>query len=110
MAKKKLKPHRAIRRDVSEEQAMVLAHLLQWGEPGLRHVHPQAGMQGEVQAIAFGITTEGEQVVRLDRIPSIDGVPFRVILLDVFPEFPSCLELIPKGWTPASYFSTPEVN
>lgn len=102
MPRKKQKPHRALRRDVTAEQAAVLTHLSRWAGPALRHVHPQKGWEGEIQPLAFGVSESGEVLLRLDRVPAIDGLPFATVLRSVFPEFPLCLDLIIKGWTPES--------
>lgn len=104
MAKKKQKPHRALKRDITVEQIIVLNHLIKWTEVPLQHIHPQQGMQGEIQAIAFATCRENNSdvIIRLDRIPHIAGVPYTVVLRDAFPEFPACIDLVIKGWTPQS--------
>lgn len=102
MARKKVKPHRALHHRLSAEQVLVLNHLSSTSPDALRHVHPQRGMYGEIQPIAFGVTADGDVLVRLDRIPILNGAPYTVALLNAFPEFPACLDLVIKGWTPAS--------
>ena len=104
MAKKKEKPHRALRRDITPEQKLVLDHLIAWSDIPLQHMHPQEGMEGEIQCLAFATCREDNRdvIVRLDRVPTIDGVPYTVVLREVFDEFPVCIDLVLKGWTPAS--------
>jgi hypothetical protein len=102
MPRKKQKPHRALRRDVTVEQVAALTHLARWAGPSLRHVHPQKGMGDEIQPLAFAISESGEMLLRLDRVPAVDGVPYTTVLRDAFPEFPLCLDLVIKGWTPES--------
>jgi hypothetical protein len=105
MPRKKQKPHRSVVRILTPEQTDILNHFIRvYGEPSLKHMHPQRGPMGEVQNIAFATTTEGEEViVRLDRVTHYNGVPFQLALLKVFGEFPVCLDLIWKGWTPLSH-------
>lgn len=108
MAKKKEKPHRALKRDMTPQQVFVLDHLIKWSDVPLRHLHPQQGMQGEIQSIAFATCREdsSEIIVRLDRIPHIQGIPFTIVLRKVFDEFPVCIDLVIKGWTPHSMLVT----
>jgi hypothetical protein len=103
LARKKPKPHRALRRDITDEQADVLNHLVRaHHQQVLTHLHPQRGFHGEIQPIAYGSGPEGEMLVRLDRIPTYRGVLYTEALAQAFPEFPACLDLRLKGWTPAS--------
>lgn len=102
MPRKKQKPHRALRRDVTAQQKIVLEHLVVNIEVEVLHLHPQEGFRGEIQPIAFATGPDGDTILRLDRIPAIDGVPYTQVLLDAFPEFPICLDLRIKGWTSAS--------
>jgi hypothetical protein len=110
MPRKKQKPHRAVIRLLSPEQTEALNHLIvSLGEPRLQHMHPQRGLQGEVQVIAFATGVDGaEHLIRLDRVPSFKGLPFTLALLKVFPEFPICLDLTWKGWTPISHALKPD--
>lgn len=103
MPRKKKKPHRAVYRNVTHEQVEILNHLLNNIPYQLQHLHPRKGMYGEVLPIAFGSTPEGEVLVRLDRVPGLGGTPYTQVLLDAFPEFPICLDMGLKGWTPESH-------
>lgn len=108
MPRRKKTPHRALIRRVSVEQAAVLDHLLRNVSVPLNHMHPQKGMFGEVQPIAFATTPTGEDViVRMDRVPGLSEAPFTMALQNAFTEFPVCLDLGLKGWTPESMAPPP---
>lgn len=110
MPKKKPKPHRAVLRNLNEEQKIVLTHFQQWVGPAVQHVHPQRGMDGEIQVIAFAFGSEGDRIVRMDHIPPFRGIPFVLVLRNAFPEFPACLDLVWKSWTPEGYKPDTEVK
>jgi hypothetical protein len=103
MPKKKPKPHRAVLRNLNDEQKTVLTHFQKFAGPAVQHVHPQRGIDGEIQVIAFASGPEGDSLVRMDRIPPVFGQPFTLVLRKVFPEFPACLDLMWKSWTPEGY-------
>lgn len=103
MPRKKKKPHRAVHRNVTREQVEILNHLLNNVPYQLQHMHPRKGMFGEILPIAFGTTPEGDVLVRLDRVPGFGGTAYTQALLDAFPEFPICLDMGLKGWTPESH-------
>jgi hypothetical protein len=69
-------------------------------------VLPQPGLNGEISQIAIGITSEDvQEIIRLDHVPSIDGVRFIEVINRVFDEFPSAVYPLLNMWIPASAYA-----
>jgi hypothetical protein len=83
---------------LNDMQRQLFNHLSAWAGPDVTVIHPQEGMNGEVQPIAIGFCGTEQNIIRLDHVPPVNGVPFRVALRAAFEQFPFALYLRARSW------------
>lgn len=94
----KKKPINDKRQPLNELQRDLFDHLHRWLKEGTLVVHPLPGIDGEVQPLAVAVDEIGQTFIRLDLVPPFRGEPFRLALLEAFPEFPVSLYLRSRQW------------
>lgn len=96
----KIKPVPVEKLPLNPLQRQLFDHLTSWVTADVTVVHPQSGFRGEIAVIAIGLDATGEKTVllRMDNVPPLNGVPFRIALKAAFPQFPFALYLRARKW------------
>jgi hypothetical protein len=95
----------ALRIECTTTQRDVMRHMTAAIGHGYRMILPQPGMHGEISQIAIGVTSDDvQEILRLDRIPPINGISYMEVLNRTFTDFPAALYPLLNLWIPASAY------